>query len=72
MGKIENYLLILIQLNYITGEINKGNTRLLKYIYYKYIVNNVDGKRSNSSKDKKKDIKTFNEFYNTIMKKSRK
>ena len=37
MGNLEDYLLVLVHLNYITEQINKGNTRLLKYIYSKYI-----------------------------------
>ena len=61
MGNLEDYLLVLVHLNYITGQINKGNTRLLKYIYSKYIVD----KTKNRSK---KNVISFDDFYKKIMK----
>ena len=61
MGNLEDYLLVLVHLNYITEQINKGNTRLLKYIYSKYIVD----KTKNRSK---KNVISFDDFYKKIMK----
>jgi len=61
MGNLEDYLLVLVHLNFITEQINKGNTRLLKYIYSKYI----DDK---TKKRSKKNVISFDDFYKKIMK----
>ena len=61
MGNLEDYLLVLVHLNFITEQINKGNTRLLKYIYSKYI----DDK---TKKRSKKNVISFADFYKKIMK----
>ena len=61
MGKLEDYILILEHLSFITDQINKGNTRLIKNIYFTYIVDKA-------KKNSKKNNISFDDFYKKIMK----